>query len=84
MISEFQDLADKIDRLAELTDSLRRENADLRRLNSILIKDNLDYATRFAQAQQRVQDLLAQLPPEAGAAPDAASADTQQQTGAAQ
>jgi cell division protein ZapB len=67
MISEFQDLADKLAKLAELTDMLRGENATLRRNNSLLIKDNLSYAGRLAEAQRRVQALLEQLPPEAAA-----------------
>ena len=66
MISEFQDLSDKIDRLAELTATLRRENALLRQTNSLLSTENLAFMERLAQAQQRVEALLAALP-----APDA-------------
>ena len=36
MISEFQDLSDKIDRLAQLTQSLRAENYLLRQANHVL------------------------------------------------
>jgi hypothetical protein len=59
MISEFQDLSDKIDRLAELTQSLRQENAQLRQSNKLL-------ALTVAEAQRRIQILLEQIPaPEA-------------------
>ena len=34
MISEFQDLSDKIDRLAQLTQALRSENYLLRQANA--------------------------------------------------
>jgi DNA repair exonuclease SbcCD ATPase subunit len=68
MISEFQDLSDKINRLAELTHALRLENAELRNYNSVLIRDNLDYNRRLAEAQTRVQALLEKLPPETPAA----------------
>lgn len=64
MISEFQDLSDKITRLAELTQSLRRENANLRQANTLLLRENVGYVERLMQATTRVQALLAQLPPE--------------------
>jgi cell division protein ZapB len=62
MISEFQDLSDKIDRLAELTQSLRSENYLLRQANSLLSAENLAFKERLVLAQQRVEALLAQLP----------------------
>jgi hypothetical protein len=62
MISEFQDLSDKIDRLAALTESLRRENAHLRATNKLLIDDNYAFTQRLSEAQRRVQALLDQLP----------------------
>ncbi|MFL6672074.1 MAG: hypothetical protein ACJ8LG_02145 [Massilia sp.] len=62
MISEFQDLSDKIDRLAELTQSLRSENYLLRQANSLLSAENLAFKERLILAQQRVEALLAQLP----------------------
>jgi hypothetical protein len=55
MISEFQDLSDKIDRLAELTQSLRQENAQLRQTNKVL-------TLTVAEAQRRIQILLEQIP----------------------
>lgn len=69
MISEFQELADKVTLLADQLAVLRRENAVLRKSNDVLIKDNLTYATRLAEAQRRVQALLEQLPAEPDAAP---------------
>ncbi|MFD2366561.1 hypothetical protein [Pseudoduganella sp. GCM10020061] len=76
MISEFKDLSDKIDRLAELTLSLRRENAQLRQANvalgneigqlrqsnELLANENTTYMERLGQAQQRVEALLAAIP----------------------
>ena len=67
MISEFNDLSDKIDRLAELTASLRRENATLRQSNAILAAENEAFMERLSQAQRRVEALLATMPPESGA-----------------
>jgi cell division protein ZapB len=66
MISEFQDLSDKIDRLAELTASLRRENATLRQSNALLSAENIAFMDRLTEAQRRVEALLETIP-----APDA-------------
>jgi uncharacterized protein (TIGR02449 family) len=75
MISEFQDLSDKITRLAEAMESLRRENAQLRQSNKLLSEENAAYLQRLAEAQQRVEALLAQLPaPEQDHATDEAEA----------
>jgi cell division protein ZapB len=62
MISEFQDLSDKIDRLAAMTASLRRENAELRQINASLGAENAIYMQRLGEVQQRVEALLAKLP----------------------
>ncbi|GAB3430371.1 hypothetical protein NX773_01635 [Massilia solisilvae] len=62
MISEFQDLSDKINRLAELTQSLRHENAQLRESNKLLSDENVAFMQRLSEAQRRVEALLAQLP----------------------
>jgi hypothetical protein len=67
MISEFQELSDKIDRLAELTASLRRENAVLRQSNALLSADNIAFMGRLSEAQVRVAALLDKFPA-AGAA----------------
>ncbi len=63
MISEFQELSDKIDRLAQLTQSLRSENYLLRQANALLSAENVDFKHRLLQAQQRVEAMLAQLEP---------------------
>jgi cell division protein ZapB len=74
MISEFQELSDKIDRLAQLTQSLRSENYLLRQANALLSAENLDFKNRLLQAQQRVEAVLAQLEPaDANAGEDAAA-----------
>jgi cell division protein ZapB len=72
MISEFQDLSDKIERLAQLTQSLRSENYLLRQANALLSAENVDFKNRMLAAQQRVEALLAQLEPPA---PPAAAAE---------
>jgi cell division protein ZapB len=72
MISEFQELSEKIDRLAELTASLRRENADLRQSNAMLTAEKVGFQGVLEEAQRRVAALLAKIPADAGAttAPD--------------
>ncbi len=62
MISEFEDLSDKIDRLAALTLSLRRENAHLRQSNALLSAENEAFMGRLSEAQRRVEALLEKLP----------------------
>ena len=69
MISEFHDLSDKIDQLAALTQTLRTENYLLRQANTILGAENLAFQQRLAEAQRRVEALLAQLPPVESPAP---------------
>jgi cell division protein ZapB len=62
MISEFQDLSDKIERLAELAGSLRRENMLLRETNALLAAENTAYLERLAEVQHRVEAVIEQLP----------------------
>jgi cell division protein ZapB len=71
MISDFQALSDKITRLAEMTTSLRRENAVLRQFNAHLTNENIAYIQRMAEAQQRLEALLKQMPAPEGADPTA-------------
>ena len=80
MISEFKELAEKIDRLAVLTATLRRENADLRQMNAMLSADNVQHAQvnaalaadniahlrRLADVHDRVEALLAKMPEQDG------------------
>jgi cell division protein ZapB len=75
MISEFQELSDKIDRLAQLTQSLRSENYLLRQANALLSAENVDFKNRLLQAQQRVEAMLAQLEPADADADDDAAED---------
>ncbi len=63
MISEFQDLSDKIDRLAQLTQSLRAENKLWQQANKLLNSENAAFRQQLEQAQRRVEALLAMLPP---------------------
>lgn len=62
MISEFQDLSDKIDQLADMTAALRRENAQLRQANAALVIDNMGYQRRLSEAHERVSALLDKIP----------------------
>ena len=64
MISEFQELSDKIDQLAEMTMALRRENAELRQRNVALSAEAQAYQLRLAEASRRVSALLEQSPPD--------------------
>ena len=68
MISEFQELSDKIDQLAELTHSLRRENGQLRQANAALVMDNIGYHSRLREASARVEALLEKIPAQASEA----------------
>jgi cell division protein ZapB len=62
MISEFDQLSEKLDQLAELARSLRRENADLRLAMATLGDENADLSRRIQQAHQRVSALLEKIP----------------------
>jgi cell division protein ZapB len=77
MISDFQDLSDKIDRLAQLTQSLRAENYLLRQANTLLSTENLAFKERLIEAQRRVEALLDELPkpPDASGDADEPAAD---------
>lgn len=75
MISEFQDLSDKIDRLAQLTQSLRAENYLLRQANTLLSAENLAFKERLIEAQRRVEALLDELPVPPGEAEAPAEAE---------
>jgi FtsZ-binding cell division protein ZapB len=62
MVSEFHQLSEKISQLAELAQSLRRENADLRLAMAALTAENADLSARIQQAHQRVSALLEKIP----------------------
>lgn len=62
MIAEFHQLSEKITRLAELAQSLRRENAELRLALASVTAENADLARRIEEAYQRVSALLDKIP----------------------
>ncbi|HAT33487.1 MAG TPA: DUF904 domain-containing protein [Janthinobacterium sp.] len=62
MISEFQELSDKVELLAKMTHALRRENAHLRQANAALGAENAVYVQRMSEAHQRVEALLEKIP----------------------
>ncbi|NGZ87835.1 hypothetical protein [Duganella aceris] len=71
MISEFQELSDKIDQLAEMTVALRRENAQLRQANSALVMESMAYQRRLGEVSARVAALLEKVPALDGGESDA-------------
>jgi len=62
MISEFTQLAKKVDELAALTHTMRSEIVDLHRQLTALSEVNTDLTTRMQTAHERVSALLAQIP----------------------
>ncbi|MEM4989838.1 DUF904 domain-containing protein [Collimonas sp. H4R21] len=62
MISEFHQLSEKIGQLAELTHTLRRENAQLRLRATGLQSENEELKQRIGEAHQRVAALLEKFP----------------------
>ena len=62
MISEFHQLSEKIVKLAELAQALRRENAELRLTQAALTAENTDLARRIDEAYKRVSALLDKIP----------------------
>ena len=73
MNADFHLLSEKISQLAEMAQTLRRENAELRRAIAAVASENADLSTRMDSAHERVTSLLAQmgdLEPELDAVPD--------------
>jgi cell division protein ZapB len=62
MASDFQNLSEKITQLAELTQQLRRENAELRRHVVTLKSENADVNKRMLEARARVAAMLERYP----------------------
>jgi cell division protein ZapB len=62
MSSEFHQLSEKVAQLAAMTQSLRRENADLRLNVAALTTENAELSQRMGEAHQRVSALLEKLP----------------------
>ncbi len=63
MISDFLALSEKLGRLADLTQALRRENAELRQRLIALGEENTELGQRMQEAHKRVALLLEKLPP---------------------
>ena len=62
MISDFNQLSEKISHLAEMTRALRRENAELRLNAANLEAENASLLQRIEEAHQRVTALLERIP----------------------
>ncbi|MGV8899372.1 MAG: DUF904 domain-containing protein [Burkholderiaceae bacterium] len=62
MNSEFNLLSEKIDKLAEMAQALRRENAQLRLKITAMSSENTLLTAKIQQAHQRVSALLDQIP----------------------
>lgn len=62
MTSEFHLLSEKINQLAELTQSLRRENTDLRLNAAAVAAENADLSKRMQEAYKRISALLEKIP----------------------
>lgn len=58
MISEFHSLSEKVGRLAQLTQTLRQENADLRLQVTSLSNDKAALLRRMEEAHGRIAALL--------------------------
>ncbi|HZS80918.1 MAG TPA: DUF904 domain-containing protein [Herbaspirillum sp.] len=69
MSYELQQLSEKVTQLAALTQSLRRENADLRLDVTTLTTEKTELSRRMEEALQRAQTLLETLPPATPADP---------------
>lgn len=62
MISEFHQLSEKVSRLAELANALRRENAELRMNLAAVGAENTELSRRMQEAHQRIAALLDRIP----------------------
>ena len=62
MISDFKQLLEKIEQLAEMSLALRRENAELRHQSAQLQADNADLALRMREAHERIAMVMEHLP----------------------
>jgi cell division protein ZapB len=62
MLSEFHSLSEKINQLAELAQSLRRENAELRLTVAAVSAENAELSRRMQEAYQRISALMEKMP----------------------
>ena len=67
MAPDFKIIAEKITQLADLTQQLRRENADLRLRAAALTAENADLSSRMQAARQKVANLMEKYPTPADA-----------------
>ena len=78
MSSEFHQLSEKVALLAALTQSLRRENAELRLHLSTLTGENAELVQRMELVHLRVTALLERLPATESRSPDASAIDEEE------
>ena len=62
MISEFSSLLDKVRQLAELSQTLRRENTELRAAMASITEENARLSSRMKEAHDRVAALIDAMP----------------------
>lgn len=62
MVFDFTSLLDKVRQLAERSQALCSENADLRRELAALMAEHARLAQRMQEAHERVATLIASLP----------------------
>lgn len=62
MISDFKNLLEKIQQLADLSAALRRENAQLRHHSARLLADNAELTQRMHEAHERIAAVMNELP----------------------
>jgi len=62
MVSDFQKLSDKIIQLADMTQQLRLENADLRLRSATLASENSHLSQRMQEAHHRIAALMDKFP----------------------
>lgn len=62
MTSEFDQLSEKIRLLAELTQKLRLENANLRLQAAALTAENMQLGERMREAKKRISALIDAIP----------------------
>ena len=62
MDSDFRALSEKVSKLAELTQQLRRDNADLRLRVTALTAENTEMTQKLSLAKQKVGALIERFP----------------------
>lgn len=62
MDSDFHTLSEKVSKLAELTQQLRRENADLRLRVTTLTSENTEMSQKSLLAKQKLAALIERFP----------------------